>query len=55
MGKCQELLDELSNKAKATCKEEDPFQSKLVRLAKTTQKSVEEMRKIVKDKNDFNY
>ena len=55
MDKCQELLEELSSKAKATFKEEDPFQMKLAKLTQTTQKSVGEIRKMVKDKHEFIY
>ncbi|MFT5699849.1 MAG: hypothetical protein ACI8ZB_002717 [Desulforhopalus sp.] len=55
MDKYQELLEDLSSKAKATFKEEDPFQMKLARLAQTTQKSVGEMKKMVKDESDFIY
>ena len=53
--KYQQLLEELSAEAKATFKQEDPFRIKLERLTQTTQKSVEEIRKIVKDKHDFIY
>ncbi len=53
--KYRELLEELSSKAKATFKEEDPFQMKLARLTQTTQKSVGEIRKLVKDESDFIY
>ncbi|MFT5700387.1 MAG: hypothetical protein ACI8ZB_003261 [Desulforhopalus sp.] len=55
MDKYQKLLEELSNKANATFKEEDPFLMKLSRLTQTTQKSVGEIRKIVKDESDFIY
>jgi hypothetical protein len=53
--KYQQLLEELSRKAKATFKQEDAFRMKLERLTQTTKKNVEEIRKIVKDKNDFIY
>ena len=53
--KYQQLLEELSRKAKATFKQEDPFRMKLEKLTQTTQKSVGEIRKIVKDKHDFIY
>jgi len=53
--KYQVLLEELSRKAKVTFKEEDSFRMKLERLTQTTQKSVEEIRKVVKDKHDFIY
>ena len=51
----QQLLEELSNKAKATFKQDDPFRMKIEILTQTTQKSVWEIRKIVKDKLDFIY
>jgi hypothetical protein len=51
----QQLLEELSSKAKATFKQEDPFRMKLEILSQTTQKSIGEMRKIVKDRHDFIY
>ncbi|MDR3630256.1 MAG: hypothetical protein P4L42_07960 [Desulfocapsaceae bacterium] len=51
----QQLLEELSNKAKATFKQDDPFRMKIEILTQTTQKSVWEIRKIVKDKRDFIY
>jgi glycerol-3-phosphate O-acyltransferase len=53
--KYQQLLENLSGKAKAAFKQEDPFRMKLERLTQTTQKSIEEIRKIVKDKHDFIY
>jgi hypothetical protein len=53
--KYQQLLEELSSKAKATFKQDDPFRMKLEILTQTTQKSVGEIRKIVKDKRDFIY
>ena len=53
--KYQQLLEELSSKAKATLKQEDPFRMKLEILSQTTQKSIGEMKKIVKDKHDFIY
>ena len=53
--KYQQLLEEISSKAKATLKQEDPFRTKLERLTQTTQKGVEEIRKLVKDKGDFIY
>ena len=51
----QQLLEELSSKAKATFDQEDPFRVKLETLTQTTQKSVGEIRKIIKDKSDFIY
>lgn len=53
--KYQQLLEELSSKAKTTFKQEDPFRMKLEILSQTTQKSVGEMKKMVKDKHDFIY
>ena len=53
--KYQQLLEELSSKAKATFKHEDPFRVKLERITQTTQKNIEEIRKLVKDKDDFIY
>jgi hypothetical protein len=55
MNKYQGLLEDLSSKAKVTFKEEDPFQMKLAKLTQITQKSVVEIKKLVKDKSDFNY
>ncbi len=51
----QQLLEELSSKANATFEQDDPFRMKLERLAQTTQKSIGEIRTIVKDKSDFIY
>lgn len=51
----QQLLGELANKAKATFNQEDPFRIKLEILTQTTQKSIGEIRKTVKEKSDFNY
>lgn len=53
--KYQQLLEKLSSKAKATFKQEDSFRMKLEGLTQTTQKSVGEIRKLVKDKGDFIY
>jgi len=53
--KYQHLLEEVSSKAKATFTQEDPFRMKLERLTQTTQKSVGDIRKMVKDKRDFIY
>jgi predicted ribosome quality control (RQC) complex YloA/Tae2 family protein len=53
--KYQQLLEELSSKAKTTFKQEDPFRMKLEILAQTTQKCAGEMKKMVKDKHDFIY
>ncbi len=53
--KYQQLLEELSSKAQATFNQEDPFRMKVEILTQTTQKSVVEMRKMVKDKFDFIY
>ena len=53
--KYQQFLEELTSKAKATFKQDDPFRMKLEVLSQTTQKSVGEIRKIVKDKHDFIY
>jgi hypothetical protein len=53
--KYQQLLEELSSKAKTIFKQEDPFRMKLEILSQTTQKSVGEMKKMVKDKHDFIY
>ncbi len=50
-----QLAEGLSGEAKATFKQEDPFRMKLERLTQTTQKSVSEIRKMVKDKRDFTY
>ncbi len=51
----QSLVGELSSKANATFKQEDPFRMKLEKLSQTTQKSVGEIRKMVKAKGDFIY
>jgi hypothetical protein len=53
--KYQKILEGLPGNAEAIFKQYDPFRIKLERLVQTTQKSVEEIRKIVKDKNDFIY
>lgn len=55
INKYQQLLEELSSKAKAAFKQEDPFRTKLERLTQTTQKSVGDIRKLVKGKDDFIY
>lgn len=51
----QQLLEEVANKASVAFKQEDLFRTKLVRLTQTTQKGVGELRKLVKDKDDFIY
>ncbi len=53
--KYQQLLEKISSEAKATLSQEDPFRMKLETLTQTTQKSIGEIRKIVKDKSDFIY
>lgn len=53
--KYQQLLENISSEAKATFSQEDPFRMKLETLTQTTQKSIGEIRKIVKDKSDFIY
>jgi uncharacterized coiled-coil DUF342 family protein len=55
MDKYQEMLQGLLNKANATFEQDDSFRIKLERLAQTTQKSVAEIRKTVKDTSDFIY
>ena len=51
----QQLLEESSRKAKGVLKQEDPFRMKLEELTQTTQKDIGEIRKFVKDKDDFIY
>jgi hypothetical protein len=51
----QRLLEGVSNKAKKTFKQDDPFRIKLERLTQTTQKSVGEIKKTVKHEDDFIY
>lgn len=53
--KYQQLLEELSSKSQTIFEQNDPFRVKLERLTQTTQKGVEEIRKLVKDKVDFIY
>jgi glycerol-3-phosphate O-acyltransferase len=53
--KYQQLLEGVSSKAQATFKQEDLFRAKLERLTQTTQKCVKEIRKLVKDEDDFIY
>ena len=55
LDKYQQLLEDVSNKAKAAFKQEDPFRMKLERLSQTTQKNIEEITKLVKEKDDFIY
>lgn len=47
----KEILDE----AKITFEQEDPFLIKLERLDRTTQRTIEEIRDMVKDDNEFIY
>lgn len=51
----QSLVEELSGKANATFKQEDPFRMKLEILSQTTQKSVVEIKEMIKAKRDFIY
>ena len=51
----QKLLEELSNRTKAALEQEDPFRMKLEKLTKTTQRSIDDIRKTVKDKIEFIY
>ena len=51
----QKLSEELLNKAKATFEQEDPFRLRLERLTKTTQRSIGEIRRMVKDAKEFIY
>jgi len=49
------LLEGSSSKANAAFKQEDPFRIKLERLTQTTQKSIDEIRKLVKNTDAFVY
>lgn len=53
--KYQKLIEDVSRKAKGIFQQEDPFRIRLEKLAQTNQKAVEEIRKLVKDKDDFIY
>lgn len=51
----QKILEELRDRANVAFEQDDLFRMKLERLAQTTQKSVGEMRKMVKDEKEFIY
>ncbi|MFW2365555.1 MAG: hypothetical protein ACN4GW_04015 [Desulforhopalus sp.] len=53
--KYQKFLEELLNKTKAKLEQEDPLRMKLERLTNTTQRSIGDIRKTVKDKQEFIY
>jgi hypothetical protein len=53
--KYHELLEDLLEKSKGTFEQDDQFLARLERLAKTTQRSVGEMRLMVKARSDFIY
>ena len=51
----QRFSRQILDKAKITFEQEDPFLIKLERLDKTMQRTIEEIRDMVKDKNEFIY
>ncbi|WP_163338521.1 hypothetical protein [Desulfopila sp. IMCC35008] len=53
--KYQTFLEDLLKKSKGTFEQDDQFLTRFERLAQTTQRSVSEIRMMVKDRNDFIY